>query len=90
MKGQKMKLYGIKDKVFGIISVNLAENKMAALRAFSDQVNAKDQQGRAIYVMGNHPDDFSLYELGDFDQKTGNVTPDVKFIEEATLLFKKD
>jgi hypothetical protein len=41
-----------------------------AIRSFSDEVNRKDAENQ-LY---NHPDDFDLYELGEFDDNTGLFT----------------
>jgi len=38
-----------------------------AIRSFSDEVNRKDPENQLF----NHPDDFDLYELGEFDDNTG-------------------
>ena len=38
-----------------------------AIRSFSDEVNRKDPDNQ----LNNHPDDFDLYELGEFDDNTG-------------------
>lgn len=38
-----------------------------AIRSFSDEVNRKDVENQLF----NHPDDFDLYELGEFDDNTG-------------------
>ncbi len=38
-----------------------------AIRSFSDEVNRKDSENQLF----NHPDDFDLYELGEFDDNTG-------------------
>jgi hypothetical protein len=38
-----------------------------AIRSFSDEVNRKDPENQ----LHNHPDDFDLYELGEFDDNTG-------------------
>jgi hypothetical protein len=38
-----------------------------AIRSFSDEVNRQDADNQ-LY---NHPDDFDLYELGEFDDNTG-------------------
>jgi len=49
-----------------------------AIRSFSDEINRADADNQ-LY---NHPDDFDLYELGEFDDNTG------KFVihEEPKLL----
>lgn len=38
-----------------------------AIRSFSDEVNRNDTDNQLF----NHPDDFDLYELGEFDDNTG-------------------
>ena len=38
-----------------------------AIRSFSDEIN-RDNAENQLY---NHPDDFDLYELGEFDDNTG-------------------
>jgi hypothetical protein len=38
-----------------------------AIRSFSDEVNRQDTENQ-LY---NHPDDFDLFELGEFDDSTG-------------------
>jgi hypothetical protein len=41
-----------------------------AIRSFSDEINHKNADNQ-LY---NHPDDFDLYELGQFDDNTGLFT----------------
>jgi hypothetical protein len=41
-----------------------------AIRAFADAVNTKDQKS----VLSAHPEDFTLFYVGDYDEKTGVVT----------------
>lgn len=77
------KLYSIKDKASGFTQIFVANSKYNALRSFSDAVNG---QGT---VIAQHPEDFSLYELGEMDQDTGIISPNVSFIEEASNLVKK-
>ncbi len=38
-----------------------------AIRSFSDEVNRDDTENQ----LNRHPDDFDLYELGEFDDNTG-------------------
>jgi hypothetical protein len=38
-----------------------------AIRSFSDEVNRDDSENQ----LNRHPDDFDLYELGEFDDNTG-------------------
>lgn len=46
----------------------------AALRGFSDEVNRVAQAGQAN-DLNSHPEDFSLYNLGQFDEETGGFEP---------------
>jgi len=39
-----------------------------AIRSFSDEINRSDAENQ-LY---NHPDDFDLYEFGDFDDNSGS------------------
>lgn len=41
-----------------------------AIRSFSDEINRNNADNQ-LY---NHPDDFDLYELGQFDDNTGIFT----------------
>lgn len=41
-----------------------------AIRSFSDEINRNNAENQ-LY---NHPDDFDLYELGQFDDNTGLFT----------------
>lgn len=41
----------------------------AAIRAFSDEVN-RESADNAIF---HHPEDFDLYEVGSFDDDTGDL-----------------
>ena len=38
-----------------------------AIRSFSDEINRTDPDNQ----LANHPDDFDLYELGEFDDNSG-------------------
>ena len=38
-----------------------------AIRSFSDEVNRSDPENQLF----NHPDDFDLYDFGEFDDNTG-------------------
>jgi hypothetical protein len=38
-----------------------------AIRSFSDEINRNDPENQLF----NHPDDFDLYELGEFDDNSG-------------------
>ena len=44
------------------------ENKVVAIRSLEVTVNTSGN------VINRYPDDFALYTLGEFDDKTGNIT----------------
>jgi len=41
----------------------------AAIRSFSDEVNRADKDNQLF----NHPEDFDLYEIGTFDDDSGDL-----------------
>lgn len=41
-----------------------------AIRSFTDEVNRADKENQ-IYM---HPEDFDLFELGEFDDETGRIS----------------
>lgn len=55
-----------------------------ALRAWQDLCNDEKTQ------FGKHPEDFTLFEIGEYDQETGKITQTTAFISLGTALeFKK-
>ncbi len=46
-----------------------AQSKGAAIRSFSDEVNGGDSP------ISQHPEDYTLFELGVFDELTGRLSP---------------
>lgn len=63
----KYKMVTIRDRaadVFGIPSFVLSFG--AAVRSFGDEINKKDGS-----PLSQHPDDFDLFELGEYDDETG-------------------
>lgn len=67
----KMKIYALRDQK---ISAFLAPLTMQALgqvmRFLSDEVNKKDGN-----MLAAHPEDFELFELGDYETDTGQISP---------------
>lgn len=48
------------------------QEEASAIRAFGDAVNDSSRQGNQWYA---HPEDFQLFVLGSFDNKTGELIP---------------
>ena len=61
-------LYDSKSETYTPPTVNPARGQ--ALRSFSDAVNGDKKTS----VLASHPEDFTLFEIGDFDPKTGNIS----------------
>lgn len=62
------KLYAIKDVVVGAyMSPWVAANTPAAVRVFTDSLQSQENQ------MKNHPEDFVLFDLGNFDDQAGLI-----------------
>jgi len=47
----------------------IARTKADAIRSFTMGANDKDTQ------LGHHPEDFVLYQIGTYDDLTGQITP---------------
>lgn len=72
----KLKLYAIKDTVQGeMMNPFLLRNTEEAKRAFGQAVNSKGNHQVSIYYK-----DMQLFELGEYDSNTGNITSNVEFV----------
>lgn len=67
MQPQKLYvIYDVKSETYTAPTVNPARGQ--AIRSFSDAVNSgKDN------VLATHPEDFTLFELGEFNPYTGEI-----------------
>lgn len=69
----KVKLYAVLDKTSGVYDGPYpGHNDGVALRNFSNQVTSG--QG----VLSTNPECFSLWRIGEWNDATGEVTPEVK------------
>lgn len=73
----------IKDTKMGYVSTFLAQNEMTALRQFGDMTKTPGT------LMGNHPEDFELYVVGDLDDQAGTIKPCNKYIARANEFTTK-
>ena len=72
MSNRVMQLFSLYDRtadLFGVLF--LAENPAIAIRAFHDSI-LKPSTSSDI---ANHPDDFELYLVGEWDHSTGSLIP---------------
>lgn len=67
-------------KVFSVFDAKLASfgrpwyelTEASAIRVFTDAVNDDSNQNNQWF---KHPEDFSLFHIGEFNDETGNVEP---------------
>ncbi|AXL14824.1 nonstructural protein [Microviridae sp.] len=66
----KVKIFAIHDsKINAHMAPFTMLNEHQAIRAFSDMVNSRD------HVIGQNPGDYTLFELGEFDDNSGEIHP---------------
>lgn len=74
----KVKLFAIKDvKGDAFFDVMTSRAPGVAVREFEDIVNMESQNGQKN-MFHEHPADFVLYEIGEFDNETGELIPRVE------------
>ena len=68
----KLYIYAIYDSASkAYMSPFFMHNNGLAIRAFSDQVNAKQEN-----QISNHPEQFTLFKIGLYEDSTGNIEPE--------------
>lgn len=65
----KFSIYAIRDIYTGFMSPTCDANDSAAVRNFQHAVMQPHS------LMHSHPQDYSLYKVGEFETDTGEVTP---------------
>lgn len=79
-----LKIVAVRDRaadVFG--QPNFVASIGAAIRAFGDEVNRSGDPNNAF---NKHPEDFDLYEIGEYDDSTAELIP----IKPRQLAIGKD
>jgi hypothetical protein len=67
----KVQMYSIYDKAAqAYVTPFFMHNKALAMRAFEDNINSKEENN-----INKHPEQFSLFCLGELDDSTGLITP---------------
>lgn len=74
----KMKIYSIKDTKIGFMSQFNMQNDGVAIRALKNARNAEQPND-----VNTNPEDKELWCLGEFDDQTGMICSDVRFIIKA-------
>lgn len=82
-----MILYSIKDDVAGtFMTISPAQNVGIIRRQLATAVNTPDNKN----LYHTNPEDFSLYQVGTFDEVTGKTTSEQQFEFRLSDLVKKD
>lgn len=70
-------MYAFRDTKIGFMQPFLQQNEAVALRTLKMAVNDEKSQIRAM------TEDIQLYQIGTFDDETGEVKADLKFVANA-------
>ena len=80
----KTKIYSIKDTKIGYMSPMYLQNDGVAIREFTNARNSTQQN-----IVNTNPEDKELWALGEFDDQTGTIVSDVRFIIKAEDVFTR-
>ena len=80
----KTKIYSIKDTKIGFMSPIYLQNDGVAIREFSNARNSEQKN-----TVNTNPEDKELWALGEFDDQTGTIISDVRFIIKAEDVFTR-
>ena len=62
-------IYSVRDSLTGFRTVTIGENDAEAMRGFSHACIDKNS------LMNSHPNDYTLYKLGELDSESGEIIP---------------
>lgn len=82
-----MKLYAIYDRLaesYGNVMEFTTDG--VAIRTLSQEVNRQDERNN-LYL---HPQDFMLYQLGEYDQTTGKIAGEPRMVVSCNSLVQHD
>lgn len=71
------KIYAFRDTKIGFMQPFLQQNEAVAMRTLKIAVNDENSQIKAM------AEDIQLYQLGTFDDESGEIKPEVKFVANA-------
>lgn len=80
----KTKIYSIKDTKIGYMSPMYLQNDGVAIREFTNARNSEQKN-----IVNTNPEDKELWALGEFDDQTGTIISDVRFIIRAEDVFTR-
>lgn len=62
-------IYSVRDSLTGFRSITLGENDAESMRGFAHACSSSDS------LMHSHPNDYTLYKIGELDTDTGELIP---------------
>lgn len=74
----KIELYAVKDVLVGMSQPFCAQNEAVARRMFIGSAQAQTPN-----LVNTFPENKELWKIGDYDDQTGALTSDIKFIDRA-------
>lgn len=77
-------LFAVKDELEGFGSPIIASNKAKAMLIFNDEIQHPDS------MLNKHPENYSLYALGQYNEETGEIISKVEYLDKASNYVKKD
>lgn len=77
-------LYAVKDVKVGFMNTWGEINDAAAKRDFDDAINHSQS------ALNKHPHDMQLYKVGTWNDQTGELTSEVKYLASGADYFKED
>ena len=75
----KLKIYALKDTKIGFKTPFYTFNDQVAIRTVKNAVNDKIHEND----IKQNPEDHQLWYLGEFDDATGEITSEVRFVANA-------
>lgn len=82
-----MRIYSVYDEKMDAFGTPMFfHSDGVATRSFSDEVNRRASDNN----LNRHPNDFSLFSLGSYNDKTGEIVPEVRLVVTARGVFVAD
>lgn len=76
-------LFAVKDELEGFGSPIVASNKAKAMLIFGDEIQHPDS------MLNKHPENYSLYALGQYNEETGEIISKVEYLDKAVNYVQK-
>lgn len=80
----KLNIYSIKDTKVGFMSPIYLHNDGEAIREFTNAANAKEKN-----LVNTNPEDKEIWKLGEFEDQTGEIKSEVRFLIKANDCIKE-